>query len=137
MVENNLFRIGQTNSFKKTLTQSDITLFLGICGDFHPTHINHEALNQLGFQQPIIPEAILVGMINAVLKNKLPGRNFSLLQQQVEYLVPVFTGDTIEAKVEIINWLPEKRIMTLRLACYNQENKEVITGEAVMISQVN
>lgn len=131
------FRIGQNDSIFKTFTHSDIALFSGISADFHPTHLNLEHVKTLGYKQQIIQEAILIGLINSVLKNQLPGRKFSLLRQQVEYLFPVFVGDTIEAKVEIINWLPEKRIMTLRLTCSNQSGKEIITGEAVMIHQVN
>lgn len=135
MAEGLDFRIEQNNSFKKTISRSDISLFAGITGDFHPDHINVEYRKEKGTSNLLCHQGILVGMLNSVLRNQLPGDNFNLLRQQVEYLYPVFEGDTVEVFVEIKNWLPEKRLMILRLACYNQEKKEVITGEAVMICQ--
>jgi 3-hydroxybutyryl-CoA dehydratase len=129
------FRIEQNASFRKTISRSDISLFAGISGDFHPDHINVEYRKEKGSTNLLTHQGILVGLLNSVLRNQLPGNNFNLLRQQVEYLYPVYEGETVEACVEIKNWLPEKRLMILRLACYNQDKKEVITGEAVMIYQ--
>lgn len=126
-------KIDQYYSFSKTITSSDISLFAGISSDFHPEHINLEYVKTLGYKKQIVQEAILTGIINSVLKNQLPGKNFKLISQQLEYLYPVFEGDTITAKVKVKNWLPEKRLVTLHLTCNNQSEKEVITGEAVMI----
>ncbi len=135
MAEEMNFRIDQNASFKKTISRSDISLFAGISGDFHADHINVEHVKEKGSGNLITHQGILVGMLNAVLRNQLPGSKFDLLRQQVEYLYPVYEGDTVEVYVEIKNWLPEKRLMILRLACYNQDRREVITGEAAMIYQ--
>ncbi len=135
MAEEMNFRIDQNASFKKTISRSDISLFAGISGDFHADHINVEHVKEKGSVNLITHQGILVGMLNAVLRNQLPGSKFDLLRQQVEYLYPVYEGDTVEVYVEIKNWLPEKRLMILRLACYNQDRREVITGEAAMIYQ--
>ena len=136
MAESINFRIEQNASFRKTISRSDISLVAGISGDIHPDHINVEYRKEKGSSNLITHQGILVGMLNSVLRNQLPGNQFNLLRQQVEYLYPVYEGETVEAYVEIKNWLPEKRLMILRLACYNQDKKEVITGEAVMIYQV-
>jgi 3-hydroxybutyryl-CoA dehydratase len=135
MIESVNLKIDQSVSFSKTIMSSDISLFAGISSDFHPEHTNLEYVKALGFQKQFVHEAILNGIINSVLKNQLPGKNFILVSQQLEYLNPVFEGDTITARVVIKNWLPEKRLVTLHLACNNQYQKEVITGEAVMIAQ--
>jgi len=95
MAEGLNFRIEQTASFKTTISRSDISLFAGISGDFHPDHINVEHMIEKGSANLITHQGILVGMLNSVLRNQLPGNNFNLLRQQVEDLYPVYEGDTV------------------------------------------
>jgi 3-hydroxybutyryl-CoA dehydratase len=73
------------------------------------------------------------GLISAVLGNKLPGPGAIYLSQQLEFLAPVFIGDTITATVEVTAWRPDKRIITLRTDAYNQADTQVVTGKAVLL----
>jgi 3-hydroxybutyryl-CoA dehydratase len=73
------------------------------------------------------------GLISAVLGNKLPGPGAIYLSQQIEFLAPVFIGDTITAAVEVTAWRPEKRIITLKTDAYNQAEEQVVTGKAVLL----
>ena len=41
-------QVGDEGSFSKTITESDIYLFAGICGDFNPVHINEEYAKKSG-----------------------------------------------------------------------------------------
>ena len=34
------FKVGQSASFSKTLTETDVVNFAGISGDFNPVHVN-------------------------------------------------------------------------------------------------
>lgn len=132
-----LFRVGEYCEFSKTITESDVSLFAGITGDFHPLHINQAYVESLGKKKREAHVALLSGLINNVLCNQLPGQQFALLRQQIEYLHPVSIGDTVTITVEVKSWLPEKRLLTLRFACRNQNSEEVIAGEAVMIQQIS
>jgi acyl dehydratase len=42
-------------------------------------------------------------------------------------------GDTVTVKVEVLSWLPEKRLITMKMDCFNQNGKNLITGETVMM----
>nr|NIP17731.1 enoyl-CoA hydratase [Xanthomonadales bacterium]NIX12521.1 enoyl-CoA hydratase [Xanthomonadales bacterium] len=53
--------------------------------------------------------------------------------QQLEFLAPVFVGDTITAVVEVTSWRPEKRIITFKTDAYNQEEIQVVTGQSVLM----
>lgn len=37
------YKIGEKESFTKTISETDIYLFAGISGDFNPVHINRVA----------------------------------------------------------------------------------------------
>jgi 3-hydroxybutyryl-CoA dehydratase len=127
------FQIGQRASFTKTVTESDVTMFAGLTGDFNPVHVDAEYARKSRFGQRVAHGIFTVGLISAVLGNKLPGPGCIYLSQQVEFLAPVFIGDTITAVVEVTEWREDKRIMTLKTDCYNQVQKEILTGKAVLL----
>jgi 3-hydroxybutyryl-CoA dehydratase len=127
------FQIGQRASFSKTVTESDVTTFAGLIGDFNPIHVDAEYARKSRFGQRVAHGMFTGGLISAVLGNKLPGPGAIYLSQQIEFLAPVFIGDTITATVEVSAWRPEKRIITLKTDAYNQAEKQVVTGKAVLL----
>ena len=127
------FYIGQRDSFTKTVTEGDVTTFAGLIGDFNPIHVDAEYARKSRFGQRVAHGMFTGGLISAVLGNKLPGPGSIYLSQQIEFLAPVFIGDTITATVEVESWRPDKRILTLKTDAYNQEQKQVVTGKAVLL----
>ncbi|MDO9087921.1 MAG: MaoC family dehydratase [Anaerolineaceae bacterium] len=125
--------IGEKSYFSKTVNESEISLFSGLVADYHPMHVNAVIADESKVGGRIAHSALIVGLINGVLRNQLPGKNFSILRQQVEFLQPVLMGDTVTVKVEVLSWLPEKRLITMKMDCYNQNEKNLITGETVMM----
>jgi len=133
--DENKIKIGEKYQFSKTITESDINLFAGLVADFHPMHVNANYADQSKSGKRMVQSALVVGLVNGVLRNFLPGKNFSILRQQLEFLKPVLLGDTITVKVEIFTWFPEKRLITMKMDCFNQINQELMTGETVMIHE--
>jgi len=127
------FRLGERASFAKTVTEADVTTFAGLIGDFNPIHVDAEYARRSRFGQRVAHGMFTGGLISAVLGNKLPGPGSIYLSQQIEFLAPVFIGDTITAIVEVANWQPDKRIITLKTDCYNQDDKQVVTGKAALL----
>jgi 3-hydroxybutyryl-CoA dehydratase len=129
------YKVGQRASFSKTLTEADISAYSGLVGDFNPHHADAEFARRSKFGRRTVHEMLAGGLISSVLSNKLPGPTGLYLNQQLEFLAPVFIGDTITAIVEVTTWQPEKRLITLKTECINQEGRQVITGQAVLIIQ--
>jgi len=127
------FALGQRDTFTKTVTEADVTTFAGLIGDFNPIHVDAEYARKSRFGQRVAHGIFTGGLISAVLGNKLPGPGAIYLSQQIEFLAPVFIGDTITAAVEVTEWRPEKRILTLKTDAYNQDGKQVVTGKAVLL----
>jgi 3-hydroxybutyryl-CoA dehydratase len=63
---------------------------------------------------------------------KLPGPGCLYLSQTLEFKAPVFLGDEITARVEIVEVVSEKRLR-FRTQCFNQDKVLVIDGEAIMV----
>jgi 3-hydroxybutyryl-CoA dehydratase len=127
------FAIGERASFTKTITEADVTSFAGLIGDFNPLHVDAEYARRSRFGQRVAHGMFAGGLISAVLGNKLPGPGAIYLSQQIEFLAPVFIGDTITATAEVSSWRPDKRIITLKTDCFNQAEKQVVTGKAVLL----
>lgn len=124
---------GSRAAFSRTITEADVTALVGMTGDVNPLHIDAEFARQTRYGRRTAPSMLAVGLIHAVLHTRLPGPGVVCLSQQVEYLSPIFIGDTITAQVEVTSWQPEKYLITLRTTCSNQDARQVITGQAVMM----
>ena len=129
----NDFRVGERARFTKTVTEADVTTFAGLIGDFSPLHMDAEYARKSRFGRRVAHGMFTGGLISAVLGNKLPGPGAIYLNQQIEFLAPVYIGDTITAVAEVSSWRPEKRIITLKTDAYNQDQVQVVTGKAVLL----
>jgi 3-hydroxybutyryl-CoA dehydratase len=129
----NDFRIGQRAELTKTVTESDVTAFAGLIGDVNPIHVDEEYARKSRFGRRIAHGMLTAGLISAVLGNELPGEGAIYLSQQIEFLAPVYIGDTVTAVAEVESWRPAKRIITLKTDCYNQDDTQVVTGKAVLL----
>jgi len=132
-VSANEFQVGERASFTKTVTGEDVNAFAELIGDFNPLHVDEEYARESRFGGRIAHGVFTTGVVSAALGNELPGPGSIYLSQQIEFRAPVYLGDTITATVEVISWRPDKRIITLKTNVYNQDEKQVATGEAVLL----
>ena len=124
--------LGDTAEFSKTISESDIYLYAGITGDFNPAHINETYASKTFFKTRIAHGMLLGGFISAILGNQLPGHGTIYIRQEMNFLSPVRIGDTIVARAEVIEILPEKNRVRLKTTCVNQDGTLVLEGEALV-----
>ena len=129
------YSIGMKASISKTITEVDIILFSGISMDINSVHLNEEYAKNTIFNKRIAHGILVAGLISAVLGTKLPGEGSIYLGQTLEFLKPVYIGDTISAEVEIIGIVENKSIYILKTICKNQKDEIVIKGEAKILKK--
>lgn len=125
-------KVGDSAEFVKTVSESDIYLFAGVTGDMNPAHINEVYASQTFFKTRIAHGMLAAGFISAVLGMQLPGPGTIYLKQELSFLAPVRIGDTITARVEVIEILAEKKRIKLKTTCVNQEGTVVLDGQATV-----
>lgn len=125
-------KIGDTAEFAKTVSESDIYLYAGITGDFNPAHINEDYAKNTFFKTRIAHGMLSAGFISTVIGNELPGTGSIYVKQDLRFLAPVRIGDTITARVEVIEIIAEKKRVRLKTTCINQDGTHVLDGEAVV-----
>ena len=125
-------QLGDSAEFSKTISESDVYLYAGVTGDLNPAHINKEYARKTFFKTRIVHGMLVGGLISTVLASKLPGPGSIYIRQELNFLAPVRIGDTVTARGEITHMDPEKKRLTLKTVCVNQEGTLVLDGEAVV-----
>ena len=126
--------VGQSASFSKTISESDIYLFAGITGDINPAHLNEEYAKSTKFRSRIAHGMLTAGMISAVLGVHLPGPGTIYCQQSLSFLAPVHIGDTVTAEATVEGLELEKNRVTLKTVCRIQNGTIVTEGRAEVLA---
>ena len=123
-------KVGDTAQISKGITEEMIKDFAKASGDFNPVHLDQAYAEKTMFKGRIAHGLLSVGLLSSILGNILPGHGTIYLSQEVKFLAPVRIGDTITAKVEVIELIPEKNRAKFRTTCLNQDGKLVVDGIA-------
>jgi len=121
-------QVGDAAEFAKTVSETDIYLYAGITGDFNPAHVNENYAKNTFFKTRIAHGMLTAGFISAIIANQLPGPGTIYLKQELSFLAPVHIGDTITARVEILELNAEKNRVRLKTTCSNQDGVTVLEG---------
>jgi 3-hydroxybutyryl-CoA dehydratase len=126
-------QIGDSASFTKTISESDVYLFAGITGDLNPAHVNAAAAAEGMFKQRIAHGMLTGSFISTVLAMQLPGPGTIYLGQNLQFRAPVLFGDTVTARVECVEKLEPRKWLRFKTTVTNQDGKLVVDGEATVI----
>jgi 3-hydroxybutyryl-CoA dehydratase len=124
--------IGDFAEFSKTVSESDIYMYAGITGDFNPAHLNEKYAQETFFKGRIAHGMLAAGFISAVLGSHLPGPGTIYISQNLKFLAPIRIGDTVTAKVEVIELIQEKNRVRLKTTVENQKGVVAVVGEAMV-----
>lgn len=125
-------QVGDAAEFAKTVTETDIYLYAGITGDFNPAHVNEAYAKNTFFKTRIAHGMLTASFVSAIIANQLPGPGTIYMKQELSFLAPVRIGDTITARVEVLELLAEKNRVRLKTTCSNQDGVTVLTGEGLV-----
>jgi len=123
-------KVGDSAQISKTITETVVNDFARVTGDSNPVHLDQTYAEGTIFKGRIAHGLLSVGLLSTVLGNILPGHGTIYLSQEAKFLAPVRIGDTITAKVEVIELNLEKNRAKFRTTCMNQDGKLVVDGIA-------
>jgi len=125
-------KLGDFSEFSKTISENDIYLYAGISGDFNPAHINQDYAEKTFFKSRIAHGLLSAGLISAAIANGLPGPGSVYIKQSLDFKRPVYISDTITARVEVLEILPDKNRIKMNTVCRNQKGETVIGGYCIV-----
>ncbi len=127
------FKIGDTASLSKTITDDDIRHFADLLGDHNGVHLNDDFARNTRFGRRIAHGMLSASLISTCIGTKMPGNGAVYLSQTFKFVAPVYPGDTVTARVTITKIREDKPIFTLETVCFNQHEEPVVKGEAVVL----
>ena len=123
--------VGQEAAFAKTITEADIAHFVAVTGDTNPLHVDTEFAQQTFFGERIAHGMLSAALFSTLVGLHLPGIGAIYRSQSLEFLRPVYIGDTITAHFRITAIdLTQERI-EMKSWIDNQHGERVIEGETV------
>jgi 3-hydroxybutyryl-CoA dehydratase len=129
-------RLGDWAEFSKTVTEADVVLFAGVTGDFNPAHVDQVWASRTRFGGRIVHGILSAGLISAAIGTRLPGPGSIYLSQELKFLAPVRIGDTLTARVEVLEILERRNRTRLGTQVRNQEGTLVVDGTAWVMPPV-
>ncbi|MBT3177049.1 MAG: MaoC family dehydratase [Desulfobacula sp.] len=124
-------KVGQKAYLKKTITQEDLTHFIVITDDKNPLHIDESFAEKTFFGQRIAHGMLSASLFSTLVGMHIPGTGAIYKSQTLEFLRPVFIGDTLYAWFEIIDIDPDSEEIVIKSWIENQDGKNVIEGKTV------
>lgn len=134
------FEIGGTmQTIGRTITEADIVNFAGLSGDFNRIHTDAEYAASDTFKQRVahgmLVQSVATGL--AVQSGIMEGTVLAFRELTCKFSLPVFIGDTIHVKLEIVSKKAFRRLgggnIVIKYAVVNQHGKAVQRGEWVML----
>ena len=90
------------DSMGRTITETDIVMHAGQTGDFYPHHMDAEWSKNSVFGQRVAYGTLILSVAAGQLAREMNEVAFSYGYDKVRFISPVFIGDTITSKAEII-----------------------------------
>jgi acyl dehydratase len=122
---------GESASFKKTITEKDLTLFAEVSGDFNPLHLNVEYANGTEFHGRIIHGMFLGALVSRFIGMELPGKKALLLKESLEFKKPAKVGDTLTIKGTVAHKSSATRILEILMEINTK--KELLVSGTVFV----
>ena len=121
-------QIGESASFSKTISETDVYLFAGISGDFNPLHVNEEYAKISPFKTRIAHGGLAASLLANVLGMKLPGLGTVALEVTQKFRNPVYFGDTVTVTVTVAKKVERMKIIEMNILWSNQRGETVSKG---------
>lgn len=125
--------VGKSFERKERVTEEKVRSFAETTGDDNPLHLDEEYAKSTMFGSRIAHGVLGLGFISAVLGRHFPGPGTIYLQQTAAFKRPVYIGEEVTVRVEIIDRIPEKSRLLISTKVLKEDGQAAIEGEALVI----
>ena len=119
---------GEKLKLTEKIEDKDLLLYLGLTNDGNPLYIQHDFASQTVFEKPVVPTAMLTGIVTSAVSKYLPGPGSYINEQQLKFKKPVFHYATIEFLLEVIEVDIKNNEVTVRIEAIDEKGDIVMEG---------
>ncbi|MDR0355505.1 MAG: MaoC family dehydratase [Deltaproteobacteria bacterium] len=123
--------VGQKAEKTTLVSKELISEFARVTLDDNPVHLD-EAYAETGsyFKRCVAHGMIAASLVASLMGNELPGFGTIYLSQNLEFKRPVFPGDSVTVRLEVLEKKEASKRIRLATTVVNQHGKVVLDGEA-------
>ena len=125
-------KLNMVHEFNVEITEKMQNDFRDNIGDINPIHSEKEFANEKGFNNVLVFGMLTASFFSKLVGVYLPGKN-ALFQEckNIIFHSPVFVGDTLNVKGEVVEIDERFRRITIKAVIRNQENKKVCSAKLI------
>jgi acyl dehydratase len=124
------FEPGQHVSFRRTFTDEDVRLFAELTRDTNPLHLDDEFAAKTRFGRRIAQGMLTASLFSTVMGTLLPGTGAVYRSQTMQFLLPVFVGDTVTAHFVVRSVDRSRHRLEIETWVENEAGQRVLEGTA-------
>lgn len=124
------FKVGDTASVEKKIKKEDVEAFAKLTGDYNALHMDDEFAARTPFSQRVVHGFLHASLLSTLVGMKMPGHGALYLSQELNFVNPVFIGDTIKVCGTIEKIFEPSRVIEMKTEALNQNGVPVIQGKA-------
>lgn len=122
--------IGQVATRSLTVTEDSVRTFAALTGDYNPLHFDPGFAAGTKFGRLVAQGGLTTGILHALVAMDMPGPGTVFLSQTWKFTAPVYIGDTITARAEVLSLHETKPVTQLKIVVTRQDGAVVLDGEA-------
>ena len=126
-------KIGEQFSTTRDVTDELVRKFAQVSGDHNPLHLDDDYARRTRFGRRVAHGALSEAFISAVIGFEFKERCIVYLSQTLNFVAPVFIGDTVTTTATVKKIRQDKPVITFDTICKKQTGETVVTGEAVIM----
>jgi len=131
------FEIGDSCTFTKTISESDVYLFAGITGDYSQMHMNETFMKTTPYKTRIAHGVLsfAIGstastLIQVQARAKIPSMSYGY--DRIRFIRPVYFGDTLTA-VYTITEIDEANLKSYaKVEVFNQNQEICVAAQHIL-----
>jgi len=121
-------KVGDTRTLTRTIGEADVRRFVEMTGDDNPLHVDRAYAEATSFRDIVVHGMLGASFISTVIGTQLPGPGALWVAQNLEFLLPVRLGDTLQVICGVTAKHDRDRLLELDTRIVNQSGQTVLSG---------
>lgn len=125
-------KIGQAESFEVQVTKEMEDRFREITGDINPLHRDDSFARDIGdgkFNGHVVFGMLTASFYSTLAGVWLPGKNSLIHSLDIKFQKPVYAGDKLVVRGEVIDKQDELKLIRVKAVIRNEKNESVSKAE--------
>ena len=125
------YKVGERYDYTRTVTEADVNDFARVSGDDNALHLDETFARRTRFNGRVAHGALSFGFM-AASQTRLIGTGVIWLGATVRFTAPVRIGDRVTTTTEIMEVVPDKRLLRVRCTTRGPDGTVVMEGESTV-----